>query len=250
MVSKPRFGLGIIIFVIGVSIGSALVAGYFTYGGSGVSVVAAIINVSKKAIGPLVSALTLGVGGVIATYVWWRYRKPELKLGDPIVVRGRGNDINRPHKYRINIKNGGRRAATNCKAKLALLGEFGTERYMTESLLQWSQGEQTISINAGEEALVEILAVAPRSDGGREDDSNWKVTFTSGLPEEDHAPIESYDTVTGAFEEIWTDLARDDLLNTDFARSALIVTAENCRRQEFRLEFQDDDPLEISVQPA
>lgn len=263
MLSKPWFGLGLIIFVIGISIGSGITAIYLIYSGSGVSVINGIASIFGGAIGPLISALTIGIGGVIATYLWWRYRMPELKLGDPTVVRGQGIDADRSHKYRINIKNDGRRAATNCKARLTLEGQHETERYQVETLLEWSQGEQTISINAGEEALVEILTVRPhidgggddtpglpRIDGGEDNAPGWDVVFMSGLSGENQAQIEAYNTGTGAFEETWMHLPRDDLLNTDFTRQSMIITAENCQRKEFRIDFQANNPLDLSVHPT
>ena len=204
-------------------------------------------------ISPVFPILTVGIGGAVATYIWWWYRRPHFSLAEPSVVRGYDLNEKKYQIMRICVKNEGITAANNCKAKIKLQGSLNSEEYRIDSILEWSQGGNTIVLNSGEEAFLDVIRINGYGTQIKTNDQEKKmVEVVSGSPSENSTTIESYrKTECGkSFDELWDNIGVNELLDSQLEENKLILTSKNAKRHEFHIEFSSGDPVDIELHPT
>lgn len=191
----------------------------------------------------ILSIVTVAVGGLLATYFWRKITRPDLDiLSNPVttVPLGPDSDI---WLYRISIKNNGRRAAKNCKAKLRYSVETEKETYHILSTAQWAESSKPtrIDINADEEAQFNILKY------NKKDNTVSFPSSTGGNPE---SPIyvlngdkeDSYQTSQPNIA-----INPGELTSGEIKKNDIKITSENAAPAEARMEIKIESEGLVTV---
>jgi hypothetical protein len=192
----------------------------------------------------LVSIITVGAGGLLASYLWRRIVRPELKIldGKSSIRPSEPNSNTRVH--RIEVKNTGHRAAKNCKPEFEITSISEENMFHVSSVAQWAEENKPtrVTINVGETAAFEVIEF---------NESDKTVSFPAG-DGRDMAPIYEYSTGqadnTTSPDHVNIAVSPDKLLNsssnTDFVR----VTAENAASVKKGIKLGGDtEDITISV---
>ena len=210
------------------------------------------VEYTRSSFGGIMSVLTVGFGGLTATGLWWYYRKPEISLGDPATLTSKKPDKYRTTEHHLKIANQGRRAANNAKAKLKLVGELEDEAIRVETILEWVQNGNTITLNAGEHAHIRLLQVHNENrTPDPSDQKNSMIEFISGEHDNSTASIESHERRSDRadFKDIWKDISLEELSNANFEEQHVIVTSAQSHPKKIQIEFglQKDGELQVDA---
>lgn len=132
----------------------------------------------------LISIITVGTGGLLATYLWRRIVRPDLQILNGVIVHPPTPSANY-YEYRVQVKNTGRRAANNCKVKFNYKIEVDDLYYYVESTVYWSESNNPTRIKINSDEIAEFVLL-------RQHTTDDTITFPTSSETESEAPILEY----------------------------------------------------------
>lgn len=192
-------------------------------------------------LGSLGTLILLVLGALVARGIWNTVHSPSLTFGSPSVSDTRDQTSN-CRQYRANIENVGSVPAEDCRASLRLKGEHDGDTYQIESECAWAEGENpavttivdddTLAVNLVTQSMATDLVRFPTPE---DSDMGGKIELYAN----EDTDGEPYQTVDGIEPTILTEM--------DWYERQLHITAAG-ESLTGRIEFEDDDPLDITLQ--
>lgn len=183
----------------------------------------------------------LVLGALVARGIWNTVHSPVLTFGSPS-VSGTLDRTSNCRRYRANIENVGSVPAEECRASLRLKGEHDGDTYQIKSECAWVEGENpaVTTVVDGDTLAVNLVTHNMATDFVRfptpeDPDMGGRIE----LYDSEDTDGEPYQTIDGIDSNILTEM--------DWYERRLDITAAG-ESLTGRIEFEDDDFLEITLQ--